>query len=493
MADFLSVTERGTLQPVVTRYVGGFNRTVLSAPFGTTIGTDDIEEISSFNCVVQTDDDTLFAVLFDGLYRSVDSGATFTQVFAFPIPTTDVTRRLTHGGIHIAYDAGNQEVILGGVYFPTTGFTITGWTYRLSDGTTSVTDQAYNGSTDEIIGSEILYGTQIHLNLGNGLNQSNWMSFDIAAQSWADYTVPAVITTLGGASNCYAVGSDGALYLALFYVPGSIGTVGLFKFTGAWSHSGDFANTFNDSNYENNRDQARIALYSDGLDLICIALAGVTPSYGWQAYQVTAVSSFDPTLATERTSTMIPANLRNTVDGGTANGNPDKRCIVVQDTQSTPGTLETFLAFSDDAAPGTPWSVYQDQGVLSALTFVGTGGQVRDSLPQASRNGGAYFYTPGQPGVRITQVAPTAGGEIISFIASGGGTVDIQFRYGMSQQAATAIATLTGSATGGGTRVGNQVQGVTADGTTVNTITWDFFTDGFASGDALAVLVPETV
>jgi len=114
-------------------------------------------------------------------------------------------------------------------------------------------------------------------------------------------------------------------------------------------------------------------------------------------------------------------------------------------------------------------------------------------MHHSTRNGGAYFYTPTQDGVRIVSVTPVPGGESIAFIASGGGTVDVQFRRSVAQQGAVALATLTGTATGGGTRVGNQVQGVTADGTTVNTVTWDFFTDSILNGTNLTVLVPETV
>jgi hypothetical protein len=491
-ADWMFVTERGASQPVVGTYNGAFSRTVISAPFGTNLGSDDIQECAQFNNVLKIGDGTQqFCVLFDGLYESTDSGATFAQVFAFTSPTADLTRRINHGGLHIAYDEANQERVLGGWFFSSIGFTITGWSYNLSTLATSETNQAYNGSSDEIIGSEILYGSSVHFNIGNGLNQSNFFSFDIVNQSWADYTLPAILGSVAGASNCYAVASDGALYLAILHLVTGVGTYSLLKFTGSWSSLGTIV-SFNDTNLENNRDQARIALYSDGTDLGTYLLAGVTPSYGWQKYQITAASGFDPTVATNRTSTDVPANLRNTVDGGTANSNPDKRCIVVQDTQSTPGTLETYLAFSDDAAPGTPFSVHQDSGFGAVATFVGSGGQVRDALPQASRNGGGYFFASGQNGAEVLFVSETTGGELLHFVAYGGGTVTVQFRRGPKQQGATNLCTLFGSATGGGTRVGNTVTGVTADGVTVNTVPWDFFTDSFANNEALAVLLAET-
>jgi len=93
--------------------------------------------------------------------------------------------------------------------------------------------------------------------------------------------------------------------------------------------------------------------------------------------------------------------------------------------------------------------------------------------------------------VRITDVSSTLGGETVSFIGSGGGTGIVRFRRKNSQQSATLLATLTAPVTGGGSLGTNEVTGVTLDGVTVNTVVWDFFTDGFSAAEALAVLVPE--
>jgi hypothetical protein len=474
----------------VVTYDGGFNRSTLSAAFGTNLGSDDINDCSTFNSVLKLGNGVQqFCVLFDGLYESTDSGATFSQVFAFTLPTADLTRRITHGGLHIAYDKGSQQRVLGGWFASSTGFTLTGWTYNLTTFATSETNQAYGGSGDEICGSELLYGTAIHFNYGTGVAMGNLFSFDLVSQSWADFTIPVgtdVFTM--AASCCYAVGSDGALYLAC---DGSVGGVNygssLWRFTGSWAQLGMIHGPFNDNAFEAARDKRRIALFSDGLDLQCVTGFAATTSKGWRHYTITSESGFDPTVAINRTTTadnpsgsgLVPADLRVlTDDSGTANNNSDKRCIVVQDTQSTPGTLETYLAFSDDSNPGSPYSLRKYEGIAT--------------LPQASRNGGGYFFTAGQDGVEILDVSPADGGETISFIAYGGGTVTVQFRRGAKQQGAVSIATLFGSATGGGTRSGNQVTGVTADGTTVNTVPWNFFADSFANSEANAVLVAET-
>ncbi len=492
MADWLSLTERGLNQPVVTRYVGGFTRTSLSAAFGTNIATEDTVDAFQANCVLQTDDDTIFAVTYTDLWRSTDSGATFTSVLTFGTPATDNTAKICHGGIHYVYDAGNQEVLLGG-WVHSGSLNVSGWTYRLSDGATTETTFSKGSTGQYTLGSEILYGTSIHSNVGSGIANEKWLSFDVASQTWSSYTFPTTHLSGAAAASDYAVGPDGALY-ALFAgeAPGNLYAPTLFRFTGSWSSLGLLTTAINDGAIETGARYSRLALWSDGTDLHALYLTK-DPGfsyYGWRHKKILASQSFDPTLGTDLTAG-LPAHFRVASDGGSITTNtPNRRAIVVQDTESTPGTLRTYVAFSEDADPGTPYELQEYNG---SWAFVGSGGNVRDGLPQASHNGGGYFYTPAQDGVRITQVSAALGSETISFIASGGGTVTIQFRYGRNQQDATSIATLIGTATGGGTRTGNTVTSVTADGTTVNTVSWDFVTDGVSAGEALVALVPETV
>jgi len=498
-SDWIVVTERGAAQPTVSRYVGGFSKTALSAAFGTNLGSDDITSVSPFNCGLQVSAVTIYAVLFDGLYRSTDGGATFASIFAFPSPAADLTRRICHGGLHVAYDSGSQEIIIGGWVATSIASTIQGWTYNLTTGTPGTpVNQGVLGSSDEICGSEILYGTSVHFNYGDGFNQNQWFAFDLVAQSWASFSLPAGGGTAfnKAASSCYAVASDGALYLVLYgFLGGVIGTTELYRFTGSWAFAGALE-TQDDNGLENGARAARIALFSDGTDLQAVTLFGgpTVSSHGWHHWTITAASNFDATQAINRTvlnGGIVPLALRNVTDGGSANVNGDKRCIVVQDTETTPGTLVTLLAFSDDASPGTPFAVYLYRGIVLPYLLQGSGGAVRDALPQASRNGGGYFFTPTQDGIEILSVAPTTGGETITFRASGGGTITVQFRRSRQQQGATGLATLVGPVTGGGSLGTNQVTGVTADGFQLNTVTWNFFADTVPNNEALVVLVPE--
>jgi len=478
MADWLSVTERGVAQPIVYRYVGGFSKIALSAAFGTNISAEGANAHNPLNCCLQTDSDRLWAVLFDGLYRSIDGGATFTSVFAFTSPAASTDLRIGHGGIHFVYDPGTQETYLAGWFKSSVTNTMVGWSYRLSDGATAEVLGPSNASF--ILGAEILYGTTIHVLHGLASNAVLY-SFDPTTATWATYSSGFSHYAI----SSFAIGPDGVLYLSVFTTSPS--TIRLLKFTGAWSAAAVIEAT---PGVISTNGETRLALFSDGTDLFSIHFIN-NVSYGWRCSRIP--SPFDGTGMTDITSGVLTTDLIATGDGGSASASLTKRCHLVQDTETSPGTLLTYLAFSEDSAPSTPFSIHQWQGPATLITFVGSGGAVRDSMHHSTRNGGAYFYTPTQDGVRIVSVTPVPGGESIAFIASGGGTVDVQFRRSVAQQGAVALATLTGTATGGGTRVGNQVQGVTADGTTVNTVTWDFFTDSILNGTNLTVLVPETV
>jgi hypothetical protein len=500
MADWLVLTEAGASLPVLTRYVGGFNRTVLSAPFSALKGEPNTDQ-SLFNAAMQIDDSTIYAVTNLGLWVSTDGGATLgaSPVNAFTNPNVTAPDYFMHGGIHYVYDQGNKETYIAGWFKDSSDFVI-GWRKKLSDGTYNETTSGVNiGNTSEVFGGEILYGPQIHFFYGAGTSQFP-ASWDPISQSWAFYAPPFGTVA---ADSCFAVAPDGLLYL----VAVSGVSWKLARFTGSWSDAG----ILNGLSAVGNRSQAkgtgRSALFSDGTNLhavLGVAGAGGQPM-GWRHMKITAASGFDPTVAVEITNTgpdgpQVPADLRSALDGqgapvGTANANLDKRCIVVQDTETTPGTLRTFLCFSDDAQPGTPWSVREFLGDGGGTYDpVGAGGAVRDALPNASRGGGGYFFTPAQDGVRILQVDAATGAETISFVASGGGTVTVRFRRGAKGQPPTAIATLIGPVTGSGGALGaDVVTGVLADGSTVYTVGWDFFTDSLGNAEALAVLVPETL
>lgn len=480
MADWLVANERpGSSQATVSRYVGGFSASVLSSAFGTAPGAG-----SDFNCqrrfVWQATHDTIYCVLWDGLYRSTNSGSTFTQVLSFPSPHADADDRLMHGGVYAFYEPTEAEVYLAG-WFKNNSNVLQGWRYRLSDGASDTTAGPTIAATADQQASEEQFEDSIFFYLDN----ATMYAFNAITKTWDSFINPGGFTP--SLSSDYCVAPDGNLYFVSIHPTFGQGCR-LLRYTGAWSDVYNYS-AIQTTAY-NNRQNSRIGVFSDGTDLYAFAFNENAGTNGWRCFRIP--DPFDGTGVSHITTTVLPASLRSSADGGTATSSGDKRMAIIQDTESTPGTLRTFLAFADNDSTST-WAVYEWQGPGSAMTSVGTGGAVRDALPAGVTSGGARFFTSGQLYVRILSAVKTLGGELLSFVAYGGGTRTVKFRYGASQQSAVNQATLAGSATGGGTRVGNEVQGVSADGSTVNTIVWALGSDGFNGGESGAVLVPEIV
>jgi hypothetical protein len=470
------MNERGS-QPVVSRYVGGFSSVALSAAFGTSPGTPATSAFQQ-DCVKHWDATTLYAASWDGLYRSTDSGATFVLVNAFTSPNANVDDRIAHGGVHFVYDSGADKVLVAG-WFKNNSNALIGWTFDPSGPTYTEYTGPTKAATDDELGSEILYGHVIHFALGQN-NAQELFSFDPTGSTvWTDYTEPH--TNMTNAMD-FAIGPDSALYLAAL----RSADFNLYRFAGSWSFTGTIDVNVN---FIGTADQ-REALFSDGTDLYALKMhsnAGGS-SAGWRVFRIPA--PFDLTGQSNVTTTVLPGSLRSSDDGGTGNGDRTKRAFAVRDTSTNAGTVDTYLGFADGSAPGTPWSINQWNGPSSMISFVGSGGDVADAIPKPT-NGGGRFYTPGQNSVRITKVDPTTGAETISFIGSGGGTGTVRFRRKDKGQSATAVASLVAPVTGGGSLGTDEVTGVTLDGATVNTVGWDFFSDGFNPGEALSVLDPE--
>jgi len=471
MVDFLVLDERTAgVQPIVRQYQGVITPAALSAVFGTALATTGQADNCIRNRVRAINATTLYAVVQDGLYKSTDSGATFTLDNAFTSPLSgDDDQRQFRSGIYFAY--GNNTTYLCGAFHRSTG-PLVGW--RLDLGTDTYTETVGGPGLVDFTGSEILHNNILHI----AQRADNWYTWDPITQTVSSYNMAGVVGTPTVCQD-YAVASDGLLYVSY---QTSAGQWRMGKFTGSWTDLGNI--------YATGPSVAacRPGLFSDGTDLFTIMLdsSGGTP--GWKCRQI---SSPFTTPGGEITTTVFSGHpaLLSTGDGGSASASTNKRCMVVQDTETTPGTVITYIAFADNSTATTAWSWYQWQGSGSAITFLGAGGVVGNGIPTVS-SGGFSFYTVGQKDVRITNRAATTGGEQVTFIASGGGTGTVRFRWSTQEQPTTSLATLIGPVTGGGSLGTNEVTGVTADGVTVNTVVWSVSTDGLSSNDR-AVLVPE--
>jgi hypothetical protein len=479
VADWLGLDKRpGTFLPVVRSYEGGFYSVPLSAPFGSAPGAELVLTHCQQNHVWQESDDVVWAVAWDGLYRSTDGGATFAIQYTFPTPHVGADDRLFHGGLYFVYDSGTSETFLAG-WFKDNFNIMTGWRYRLSDGATATAAGDLVSNNVDQTGSEYQFGNSIF----TITDDINIRLFDPINLSWATYANPGGIN---GALSCdFAVGPDGNLYHVNWHSNSGLG-VRLLRFTGAWADLGSYGTA--EPGGFNNRATNRIGVFSDGTDLYAFYFDENAGTLGWRITRIPV--PYDLTGTSQVGIATLPASLRSSADGGTASSGGLKRVRIVQDTESTPGTLRTFICFSEDSSTGTPWQVYEWQGPTTQMTFVGSGGAVGNALPSGSFAGGGRFYTPDQDGVRILDVSPTTGGEEVTYRVTGGGTRTVRFRRSANQQGTTAQATLTGPVTGGGTLGTNEVTGVPADGS-LQTVVWNLFADGFSPGQGGTVLVPE--
>jgi len=156
---------------------------------------------------------------------------------------------------------------------------------------------------------------------------------------------------------------------------------------------------------------------------------------------------------------------------------------VFQDFDTDPTNPETYF-FIIGRRDQDSWVTYKWNGPSSLMTSVGIIGAWGLAPSQSKDGGGQRVWTEGVPNVQITGITKSSDGMTISFKAYGGDTGKIVKIYVNGQEGPpTALATLTGTATGGSaTRNGNQVENVSADGSTTYTVGWDFFSDGLSIG-----------
>ena len=489
MTDLIVLDERSAAtQPQVTRYQALFNPIALSALFGTAVATAGATYHLLQNRAFGLDATVLYAVVQDGVYKSTDSGATFVLDNAFTIPavaTDDL--RLTRTGIHYAFD-GSGTTYLTGVFVNTGGFLV-GWRLNL------VTD-AFEETVSAVaavagFGDEYLFNNVLHF-VADVSTTPALRSWDPIGQSFASFAAPApgVVT----ASGTYAVLLDGALYFA-FNDGGSANTF-MAKFSGVWTDLGN-----NYSTHAAVVDAAadlgqRFALFTDPTTGDAIVFSLVEDG-GTVGYQVTQIPSPFTAAGVAIQTTVLAghAALLTAGDGGSGTNVGDKRLQVIVDTETTPGGVRVYLAFGDDSTPGTPWTIYEWQGVGGPITLFGVGGDVGNALPSPV-SGGAGFYTPGQLKVRfLTPVrVGVVGGQELTFVASGGGLRTIRFRKAkVGGSTGGSQAKLIGPVTGGGTLGADEVNNHPADGVTVGKVTWNLGAEApsFAAGEANTVLVPE--
>jgi hypothetical protein len=256
------------------------------------------------------------------------------------------------------------------------------------------------------------------------------------------------------------------------------GHASLWNFTaGNWVKVLDFTDTGSLTGGGNTPANSAFTLFDPGDgNLYCLYNAFTNPSVGWVLKKVT-YSGGVYTDAGQFQGTVLAGTGINLYPGG-----PDVesgRWYVAVDDVTVPGTPQAYLYFCSSDTAGTAINVYQWNGTASAVTIIGSGGNIANALPMTSRaGGGERIWGSGQPDIIITNIAAVPGGEQITYQGFGGGTKSVQFWFSTVGQAPKSQSTLN-TPTGGGTLNvnGKQVDNVPMNGSN-QTIIWAAATDG---------------
>jgi hypothetical protein len=228
---------------------------------------------------------------------------------------------------------------------------------------------------------------------------------------------------------------------------------------------------------------SKFSLFPDSATGHLIAISS-NATGGWQARQINPITY----AVVDITSTVTPpfgtgsstSRIRWLRDIGVA-GNP------------------TFLFVSADAVDTTPVAVLLWNGVGSAPTSVGTGGAVALSYPYGSRNGGSYFWTPGQRHIERVSATSVLGGVRYGFkLFSPNPTVDavsVRWLVGTAtdESPTTPYGSLSSPSAGTLSAGNTQIDGLDSadNGATTFYVTWLAGTNGFGVGD-FAKTTPES-
>jgi len=443
----------GTMQPI--RYQGATQADIGTA-FGTAVGYNGNR--TPRNHIVQFGGE-LFSIGHDGVYQKDDptiQTGTWTRVYTYTA-TPDVSTGSRISGLYPVNNGGTASLMM---VYGVNGNTLA-WRVVTFDGTTwgeSATVTFGGGLTIDTLKAEIIYRNQLHI-----LGQASGGTISTAALFSPAGTGSAAAGLFTGDDPSVCVFND-----RLFMQKTTGANRVLREFTGTWNDVATISTTGRALNYQS----AQSALMTDGTSMFAFWGADNIGGGTQRCFEISA--SLSPT---DITSTVLPSALTSAI-GGTEAASAHWMCVY--DSNTTPGSTQPWLYYAASFVSGTSFTTYQWNGNASVITVTDTGGDVAHSLPTEVA-GGERIWTAGELDIKITGVAPTFGGETISFTATGdAGSADktVTFQWTNEGEPTSLSATLTGAATGGtATRSGNSVINVDADGTTTYTAIWDTVTD----------------
>lgn len=454
---FLALNTLDGTTPQLRRYNGG-SVNLVGVTFGALdTGATTSRDDATYRAIQFGSEDTFFALTGNQIYRSTDGGSTWTSVKTL---TGLVANQTNKTGLHIVTINGAPNLALfwglagsmvRGSYSPD-GVT---WT----DETSGVIAGGIGSSlTSNLVFRNTLYGCFSDASLIIGYQPGSGGFTPISIPATAGSRAKA-IAEFNDQIGCLFVGTSGAADDSAFGTTDGVSNV---------VRRADLVGT--------PTSDSRNLLFEDSGSMIAMAYA--TAALGWKAWSIS--STF---VATDISSTVIPAGMTGTTIGG--NVSASSRGYVLVDSEASPGSNPTKYIFFTPS-PGAQFSIFQWNGTGSAMTSVDNGGNSLQALSYTTNVSGNYFWTDGERTIEFIGRTPVTNGQRLQFqLFSETGTdiVSVRFYRGTAAtEYPTALATLS-SPSHGSLSGGNTITGLTANnGATTYEVTWEAVTDGFSPG-----------
>jgi len=461
-----------------------------SQAFGDPLPTGSIEDASgvtnnavkSFNRVIQFQGG-VYAAARNGVYiktdPTLDTGAwTQNHVFTNPAPAN----RSFH--IH-----GPYQIVLGDVpslfVIWSTSTSTTTWNAAILNGNTGVWSEigeqtAVTASSTTAYGDQIVYRGVLYVMYEGGI-----LTFDPGASSFGVISLAAGLTTAVRAGfgifndRLLIIGTNtsASTFIALFEIVG-----------GAVAHL--FDTTLSQRPVAETGAKKTLVPSPDG----SVLYAFCATDSGGDGLALLKIIDSAGTLSesTDLTNPVIPVGLRP------GSGTATVRTWAFYDQETVPGTARLLLYVAPDGVTSSLVTQYVFVNESTVMTQEDQGGNAAWSFASTMTGGGERIFTPGELHIEIVNRLAVFGGEEVRFKVygdSGPADKNVEFRFNTQNEVPLTVATLIGtpSVVSGGavapSRVGNELQGVEADGTSVYETVWDIGTDGVSAGQR-AQLVP---
>jgi len=444
-------------------------------------GPSNPERAANRNGLVQFQGE-LYAFAADGIYKK-DDPTSMTGPWTIQIAFTVGVADNAASGLYPVDIAGTTYLV--GIWKEAGGyrwvkFDGTTWTQAPTANTFTTAD------TTQMV-DVVVYRNVLHCMWYNKIG-FNFSSFAFTFDPGTNAFGTVAVTTSTGAGQCMCIFQD-----RLFAICFQNYKFHLHEFSGGtWVDLGLIRDAYTAAFTPTS---GKPCLFTDGINMYAAYMyVGGVGDAGWRLEQ------FDSALNPSDRTADLPAGLRGTNNGGTFASSAaitiTTRMFAIYDVDSVPGTLSVALAFAANSTVGTFFTFYQWNGSGLVMTPVDIGGNVYHSPASGYPSNGERIWTAGELDIKITARAAVLGGEQISFIAYGGGTLrKMKLFYALLSEPNLVEATLAGPVTGGSATLNtglNQVEGIAADGATVYTVVWDVQADSLAAGQR-ARRIPQVI